>query len=157
MQAKNKIKWLTLHLIAVDHLSVYFNERTFDLFYLVVCINKYVSRTVGCSSKLFAWFISYTLNKNTLTVGLGHLINFLLYQGEIEGGIHHCIPLHHINQIKERSGWFFCYCQTFAAPLVAQFDHIVKCHSINENDLSQYVHISIIVFRDNFLPCIITF
>jgi hypothetical protein len=112
MQVKNKIKWMTLHLIVVDHLSVYFNERTFDLFYLGVCIDKYISCTVGSSSKLFAWFILYTLTNNTLTVGLYHLIIFFsslpdLSGGEIEGGIHHCIPLHHINQIKRKKRLIF--------------------------------------------------
>ena len=37
IHAKNKIKWMTPHLIGVDHLSVHFNERTFDIFYLYVC------------------------------------------------------------------------------------------------------------------------
>jgi hypothetical protein len=66
-----------------------------------------------------------------------------IYQNEIRGGIYHCVSLHHINQMKGRSGrLLFVSAKRLPLPLVTQFNHIVKCHSINEKDLSQYVHIS---------------
>ena len=51
----------------------------------------------------------------------------------------------------------FVIAKRLPPPLVTQFDHIVKYHSINEKDLNQYIHIYRLVFNDNFFPCIITF
>ena len=61
---KNKMQGSTsfLSLIAVDHLSVFFNERYIQsLSTGVRWVDKHLSRTVGSSSKLFAWFIPPSL------------------------------------------------------------------------------------------------
>ena len=65
---------MTPHLIS--SLCVEFNERTFDLvvMYLSRPVDQRVSRTVGRSSKLFAWFVPHCLrHHNRSTVGQSFL------------------------------------------------------------------------------------
>ena len=155
---------LSLFLIAVDHLSVFFNERYIQSLSMGVrWVDTHLSRTVGSSSKLFAWFIPPPLDHNRPTVGLAHFIIVRLlstiYHGENKGGMCHRERWLHRNQIKTRAGWFFPsrYGKTFAA---------TSCYStqpyrqvpFNDRKRVKSIHTyRSVVSRDNFLPCIITF
>jgi len=84
-------------------------------------VDKNISRTVGSSSKLFAWFILHTFNNNRLTVGLYHFVIVLslfehLSEGNWRWDLSMCtVTSYQSNKKKEAVDFFLCYWQTFAA------------------------------------------